>query len=193
MTTRPAGPPVTTTAACPVRLARSHHLCSACSPRGPRSDPAPVVAKDDPIDHHSLFVSLCPSPVSPSPRLRLTTPPPLPRPSSGPFAATSSRCVDHHRHTMIDQLLGRPSPTVRTSETYLVLFFWIWRLYKGSAVRVQSGRRHNVQRYNLAAVTRNQAWWRRVWSFLVARDSGKSWMTSINHRLSEWQPTQHVQ
>ncbi|EIW69571.1 hypothetical protein TREMEDRAFT_30684 [Tremella mesenterica DSM 1558] len=32
---------------------------------------------------------------------------------------------------MIDSLLGRPSPLLRRTQVFLVLFFWIWRLVKG--------------------------------------------------------------
>lgn len=89
---------------------------------------------------------------------------------------------------MLDHILGRPSPTIRRSEIFLVLFFWLWRLYKGdgSAMREGQIRRRRVA-YNpqLRSVAQHhKGWWRRVWAFLVARRTGFAWMTRMNERLS---------
>lgn len=86
---------------------------------------------------------------------------------------------------MLDQVLGRPSPTVRRTQIFLVLFFWIWRLYKGDGSGMGVGRPRRVTRRTPRDATYTRTWWRRVWAFLVARRSGPRWMTNINLRLSE--------
>lgn len=91
---------------------------------------------------------------------------------------------------MIDQILGRPSPTVRRSEVFLVLFFWVWRLYKGDGRTISPMARHRRRNvtsgYNLTvAGRRDSAWWRRVWQGLFARGPGAMWTTRVNQRLSE--------
>lgn len=97
---------------------------------------------------------------------------------------------------MIGQLLGRPSPALRRGQVFLILFFWIWRLYKGDGSYMRStptGYNRSMPSHRVRPVAHlaptiavpAKVWWRRVWSFLVARRTGTRWMTNINERLSE--------
>jgi hypothetical protein len=100
---------------------------------------------------------------------------------------------------MLDQILGRPSPTIRRSQVFLVLFFCIWRLYKGdgngsvphphplqspsrtiSAVGpLPSGRISGAAR-------KRRLWAWRIWVALVGRSRWSvGWADKLNARLSE--------
>ncbi|BEJ16068.1 hypothetical protein CspHIS471_0506730 [Cutaneotrichosporon sp. HIS471] len=92
---------------------------------------------------------------------------------------------------MLDHVFGRPSPTVRRTQIFLVLFFWVWRLYKGDGSAMVAGRRR-IARRPPRDVTYSRTWWRRVWAFLVARRSGPHWMSNINVRLKSFTPYQLI-
>lgn len=97
---------------------------------------------------------------------------------------------------MLDSILGRPSQTVRRTQVFLVVFFWVWRLYKGDgsamgARPTQTGRHRAVtsarvasHQRSLRTVAQNKTWWRRIWTTLVGRTRGMPWMTNVNERLS---------
>lgn len=111
------------------------------------------------------------------------------RPHSWAFLDRDHVSVIPSSTTMIDQILGRPSSTVRRTEVFLVLFFWIWRLYKGDGSAINSAARSRRRRvtsaYNVKSViTRSPAWWRRLWLALIARGPGARWTTRVNERLS---------
>jgi hypothetical protein len=96
---------------------------------------------------------------------------------------------------MIDHILGRPSASIRRSQIFLVLFFWIWRLYKGDGAplptRTISGLPagpSGVPRPGGGGkgVKGRKTWWWRLWVGLVGRSKfGVGWMNKINERLSE--------
>jgi len=86
---------------------------------------------------------------------------------------------------MLDQILGRPSPTVRRSQILLVLFFWIWRLYKGDgAPRPGKRIRGSAGGANLQRALKKKSWAWRLWVALVGRRAVR-WIAKINDRLSE--------
>ena len=69
---------------------------------------------------------------------------------------------------MIDQILGRPSPSIRRNQILLVIFFWLWRLYRGDGSLLPPTRTRSAigprSSSGLARVTRNKSW---AWRFLV--------------------------
>ena len=89
---------------------------------------------------------------------------------------------------MIDQILGRPSPTIRRSQILLVLFFWLWRLYKGDGAPPRGTRtitaRSPVQSSGFARATKNKSWAWRLWIALVGRRA-VAWMANVNEKLSK--------
>lgn len=99
---------------------------------------------------------------------------------------------------MIDHILGRPSASLRRSQVFLVLFFWLWRLYKGDGAANLPTRTVNglpatpSSAAGRAGSTRAQAlrrtWIRKLWIGLVGKSKfGVGWMNKINDRLSELQ------
>lgn len=76
---------------------------------------------------------------------------------------------------MLDQVLGRPSKDLRRVQIFLVLFFWIWRLYKGDG----------AERPAIAGIagTRRRPFFWRLWVSLVGRRAIR-WMGKMNERLS---------
>jgi hypothetical protein len=108
------------------------------------------------------------------------------------------RSSDLERFGMIDHILGRPSASIRRSQIFLVLFFWIWRLYKGDgaplSTRTISGLPPGPSGVSGGPSNgsgkgrRGKTWWWKVWIGLVGRSRfGKAtgWMNRINERLSE--------
>lgn len=108
---------------------------------------------------------------------------------------------------MIDQILGRPSPTLRRSQIFLILFFWVWRLYKGDGAqqtmisprvsagptatstagpsvtseRVGGGRAGKVD-------IRNRIWVLRAFRMIFGGKKmpiGLGWIARMNERISE--------
>ena len=93
---------------------------------------------------------------------------------------------------MIDHVLGRPSPTLRRTQIFLVLFFWLWRLYKGDGAAARPTRTSSAPGVRPSpgigriTATRRKSWLLRFWVALVGkRVYGMSWMTKLNDRLSE--------
>lgn len=93
---------------------------------------------------------------------------------------------------MIDHVLGRPSPTLRRTQIFLVLFFWVWRLYKGdgavprpsrtttAAGPLPSGRAGGIRSRGRVS------WLLKLWVTLVGkRGYGMGWIGRINQRMSE--------
>ncbi|WOO81092.1 Hormone-sensitive lipase [Vanrija pseudolonga] len=104
---------------------------------------------------------------------------------------------------MLDSILGRPSQTVRRTQVFLVVFFWVWRLYKGDGSAMgratQTGRHRAVtsarvasHQRSLRTVAQNKTWWRRIWTTLVGRTRGMPWMTNVNERLKYFTPYQII-
>jgi hypothetical protein len=92
---------------------------------------------------------------------------------------------------MIDHILGRPSPTIRRSQIFLVLFFWIWRLYKGDGAAPLPSRAFGASaplpsaRVGSSARTK-RTWAWRLWIALVGRSRWTFGLAGkLNHRLSE--------
>jgi hypothetical protein len=97
---------------------------------------------------------------------------------------------------MIDHILGRPSPTLRRTQIFLVLFFWVWRLYKGDGASVAalptritsaSGPLPSGHAGGLRlGKGRSRVWWLRMWMSVVGKKTyGLGWMGRLNERLSE--------
>lgn len=96
---------------------------------------------------------------------------------------------------MIDHILGRPSPTLRRSQIFLVIFFWVWRLYKGdgaprlaptptsTAIGAGPSARIKGATSRLSAGAKG-SWIARLWVALVGRRA-VGWMGKVNERLSE--------
>ncbi|TXT13770.1 hypothetical protein VHUM_01137 [Vanrija humicola] len=91
---------------------------------------------------------------------------------------------------MLDSILGRPSQTVRRTQVFLVVFFWVWRLYKGDGSAM--GRATQTGRHRPRSVAQNKTWWRRIWTALVGRTRGMPWMTNVNERLKYFTPYQII-
>lgn len=89
---------------------------------------------------------------------------------------------------MIDQILGRPSPTIRRHQILLVLFFWLWRLYKGDGAPLPPSRTISAAgprpSSGLARASRRKSWAWKLWVALVGRRA-VTWMARINDRLSK--------
>lgn len=58
--------------------------------------------------------------------------------------------------TMIDHILGKPSPLWRRTQVFLVILFWVFRLYIGDG-RIRSNSRFARK---LAAGMEKSRWWR---------------------------------
>lgn len=98
---------------------------------------------------------------------------------------------------MLDQILGRPSPTIRRSQVFLVLFFCIWRLYKGdgsvphphplqSPSRTVSAAGPLPSGRISGAARKRRLWAWRIWVALVGRSRWSvGWADKLNARLSE--------
>nr|ODN81222.1 hormone-sensitive lipase [Cryptococcus depauperatus CBS 7841] len=91
---------------------------------------------------------------------------------------------------MIDQLLGRPSPKVRRTQIFLILFFWIWRLYKGDGATNIRPRR---AAFRLRSEPRRGkgSWVWRLWVGLVGRRM-VALMGKVNQRLKYFTPYQLI-
>ncbi|WWD15824.1 hypothetical protein CI109_100248 [Kwoniella shandongensis] len=87
---------------------------------------------------------------------------------------------------MIDHILGRPSPTLRRGQIFLVLFFWVWRLYKGDG-RLRPGR----ARSGPGGVPGRGSWLWRLWVAVVGRRAVR-YMGKINERLKHFTPYQLI-
>jgi hypothetical protein len=57
---------------------------------------------------------------------------------------------------MIDHILGKPSPLWRRTQVFLVILFWVFRLYIGDG-RIRSNSRFARK---LAAGMEKSRWWR---------------------------------
>ncbi|WRT67030.1 uncharacterized protein IL334_003996 [Kwoniella shivajii] len=98
---------------------------------------------------------------------------------------------------MIDHILGRPSPALRRTQIFLVLFFWIWRLYKGdgaprptpsrSAIGPSPSSRIGI----LGGGTKGRAWITRIWVKIAGRRMVR-WMSRLNERLKHFTPYQLI-
>ncbi|KAK4687216.1 hormone-sensitive lipase, partial [Tremellales sp. Uapishka_1] len=100
---------------------------------------------------------------------------------------------------MIDHILGRPSPVVRRTQIFLVLFFFIWRLYKGdgsilsgartsSAIQAVSNTRLGGKR----KLVGNRSLLLRLWISVVGKRRGLGWMGRVNQRLKHFSPYQLI-
>lgn len=96
---------------------------------------------------------------------------------------------------MIDQILGRPSPALRRSQIFLVLFFWLWRLYKGDgAVSLPSRTSSALGASPSARVARpgeprkQRGLFFRIW-VAIAGKRVVGWIANVNYRLSEYYST----
>lgn len=94
---------------------------------------------------------------------------------------------------MIDHVLGRPSPTLRRTQIFLVLFFWVWRLYKGDGAAPRPTRTSTAAgsfpsgRIGGRVSRGKKSWLVRLWVALVGRRGyGMGWMGKLNERLSEF-------
>ncbi|ORY32245.1 Alpha/Beta hydrolase protein [Naematelia encephala] len=97
---------------------------------------------------------------------------------------------------MIDHILGRPSPTIRRSQIFLVLFFWLWRLYKGDGAprptRTASALGPSPSgRVGVGAQGKRRAWLWRLWVSLVGRRA-VGWMGKVNDKLQHFTPYQLI-
>nr|XP_018263969.1 hormone-sensitive lipase [Kwoniella dejecticola CBS 10117]OBR86127.1 hormone-sensitive lipase [Kwoniella dejecticola CBS 10117] len=71
---------------------------------------------------------------------------------------------------MMDHILGRPSPAVRRTQIFLVLFFWIWRLYKGDGAPRPTATRSAIGASPSQRIGHSQrAWIARIWVKIVGR------------------------
>lgn len=98
---------------------------------------------------------------------------------------------------MIDHVLGRPSPAIRRTQIFLVLFFWVWRLYKGDgshpttptptlSARASRPSGRIAGPGGLHEGLRRRKWLWRIWIALVGkRRFDFPWVRKINERLSE--------
>ncbi|KAK8869902.1 hypothetical protein IAR55_000470 [Kwoniella newhampshirensis] len=102
---------------------------------------------------------------------------------------------------MIDHILGRPSPTLRRGQIFLVLFFWLWRLYKGdgglrptptssSIGPGPSGRVTNAGANGRGGPGKGSWIWR-LWVAVVGRRA-VGYMGKINERLKHFTPYQLI-
>ncbi|KIR53229.1 hormone-sensitive lipase [Cryptococcus gattii Ru294] len=100
---------------------------------------------------------------------------------------------------MIDQLLGRPSPSLRRTQVFIVLFFWIWRLYKGDGAprpfpsRTQSAVAPGPSglRGKKVGGKAGRSWIWRLWIQLVGKRA-VVWMGKLNERLKNFSPYQLI-
>ncbi|WVW83219.1 hypothetical protein I302_105237 [Kwoniella bestiolae CBS 10118] len=97
---------------------------------------------------------------------------------------------------MIDHILGRPSPTLRRTQIFLVLFFWIWRLYKGDGAPRPSLTASAIgpstsQRVGGRGTREQRAWLARIWVKIVGRRMVR-WIGNVNERLKHFTPYQLV-
>ena len=94
---------------------------------------------------------------------------------------------------MLDQILGRPSRTIRRTQVLAIIFFFIWRLLKGdgaphrpSAIRHLNFSETGPYAANaLARVGKDKSWAWRLWVALVGRRA-VAFMSRLNYRLSAW-------
>ncbi|GFZ46234.1 hypothetical protein JCM24511_04481 [Saitozyma sp. JCM 24511] len=105
---------------------------------------------------------------------------------------------------MLDQILGRPSPTIRRSQVFLVLFFCIWRLYKGdgsvphphplqSPSRTVSAAGPLPSGRISGAARKRRLWAWRIWVALVGRSRWSvGWADKLNARLKHLTPYQLI-
>lgn len=91
---------------------------------------------------------------------------------------------------MIDHLLGRPSSSWRRTQVFLVIFFWVWRLYKGDGKAAITGGRRAIGGRTAVQRSRILRYW-----FLLLRavgfDAGKGngWfgiVGVVNRKLREY-------
>ncbi|WWC85387.1 uncharacterized protein L201_000250 [Kwoniella dendrophila CBS 6074] len=98
---------------------------------------------------------------------------------------------------MIDHILGRPSPTLRRTQIFLVLFFWIWRLYKGDGAPRPTlsgtafGASTSQRAGGLSGRRLERAWIARIWVKIVGRRMVR-WISRVNDRLKHFTPYQLV-
>ncbi|OCF55305.1 hormone-sensitive lipase [Kwoniella mangroviensis CBS 10435] len=97
---------------------------------------------------------------------------------------------------MIDHILGRPSPALRRTQIFLVLFFWIWRLYKGDGAPRSSLTRSAIspspsQRAQLRGPQNQRAWIARLWVKIVGRRMVR-WIGNMNEKLKHFTPYQLI-
>ncbi|ODO03459.1 hormone-sensitive lipase [Cryptococcus wingfieldii CBS 7118] len=103
---------------------------------------------------------------------------------------------------MIDQILGRPSPTLRRSQIWLILFFWVWRLYKGDGAPRPLGRNpasafipgSSRVSGGIGERVRDRAaksWLWKLWVELLGRRL-VTWMGKVNDRLRIFTPYQLI-
>ena len=82
---------------------------------------------------------------------------------------------------MIDHILGRPSATVRRSQIFLVLFFFLWRLYKGRGPPINSLDGPFTAR--IPRRVRRRTWLWRLWIGFAGRSRGWKWVGKLNAKL----------
>ncbi|WVQ71557.1 hypothetical protein IAR50_001096 [Cryptococcus sp. DSM 104548] len=103
---------------------------------------------------------------------------------------------------MIDHILGRPSPTLRRTQIWLILFFWTWRLYKGDGAPRPPGRRaasvlvpgSSRIRGGIGEKVRDRAarsWIWKLWVELLGRRL-VTFMGKVNDRLRIFTPYQLI-
>jgi hypothetical protein len=82
---------------------------------------------------------------------------------------------------MIDHILGKPSPTFRRVQVFLVIFFWSWRLYVGDL------RRRSKRKLRVLGE-------RKVWGLIAGRQGGGflGIMGLINRKLSEFREVHFI-
>ncbi|WVR05070.1 hypothetical protein IAU60_002082 [Kwoniella sp. DSM 27419] len=101
---------------------------------------------------------------------------------------------------MIDHILGRPSPAIRRTEFLLVVFFWVWRLYKGDGASMP---RAGSQPLGLSAGAGGQgvkpttrrtirdSWIVELWLRWFGRRLAR-WRGKVNHKLRKFTPYQII-
>ncbi|WWC69585.1 uncharacterized protein I206_103528 [Kwoniella pini CBS 10737] len=93
---------------------------------------------------------------------------------------------------MIDHILGRPSPALRRSQIFLVLFFWLWRLYKGDGAARPTPTTSALGALPSQRIGQAQrAWLATIWVKIVGRRM-VMWIGKANERLKHFTPYQLI-